>query len=252
MQTHAIKIFNLTLISIFVCCKSPRTASHEPENPCEKLDPHFIDHYRDTTLFDFAIRKNGILKDHIISRNNLSPLHTSTCSETLLTVNDKVKDKKVEINISSTTINLKHDDIEYVEVSNDYPKFIDKVNGYQAYGLFSDETTVKVIKDIAIVFGGKKLMIERTEYSNLFFPNFCDTFKAIQPLKAYKSKDEKFIYIYIFGANGLSRKPNSLSDVRSYLAKLIFSVKKGYIGKIILSNAELNAYQWDCSNFIGI
>lgn len=248
-------LLNTVILLIFCLfnlgCKSQNIPNKE-KSKCGKLDKHLIDHYRDTLLSDYASRKFPELRNYIEPNDDLIRLDVSSCNDTLVTIEDFIENQKIKIEFRKSNIDLTTHEVSYVEITENDPKFIDEVDGRPAFGLFSDEMQVTAIKVLDIRIGDEKISVPTEEFSNLFFPNFCNNFKSIKPITAYKSKNKKLIFIYIFGGNGLTNQTSELREVRSFLAKLIFDLDEGYKGKIVLSNSELDAYQWDCPNFKGI
>lgn len=245
------KSFNIILIFVicFTSCRSQSVIVSETSE-CGKLDMHMHDYYRDTLLSDYIARKNPSLESYFATREQSILLKTSFCSDSLIVFNDMFDKKKIDIQISKTQKNLENHDLKIVDLL-EY-SFIEYVDENRAFGLLSDEKNVTVIDELKIKINDNELLVPKEAYQTLFFPNFCMTFKSIRPLQVYKSHDEKKIFIYIFGSNGLNENTTELREVTSFMAKLVFEVDKGYVGRIVLKNTELNAYQWDCPNFKGI
>ncbi|MFZ2898065.1 MAG: hypothetical protein WA004_05555 [Saprospiraceae bacterium] len=234
------------------CTSQNQMISKVKDENCGQLDRHMIDYYRDTLLVDYVSRTHPELKQYITSKEDLIQLKILSCTDTSVRIYDIISEQEINIEVGKSLINLNDHKLTYVEITENDPKFIETVDGSPAYGLFSSELEVQAINKINIQIGNKQIGVPIEAYSNLFFPNFCNTFKSIRPLSAYKSEDEQLFFIYLYGANGLNEETSELRDVRSFLAKLVFHIEKGYIGRIVLRNTELNAYQWDCLQFKGI
>jgi len=234
------------------CISQNKLISKTEDKNCGQLDRHMIDYYRDTLLVDYVSRTHPKLKQYITFGEDLIQLKTLSCTDTFVQIDDIISEQKINIEIGKSSVNLNDHELTYFEVTENEPKFIETVDGNPAYGLFSSELEVQAINKLNIQIGDKQYDVPIEAYSNLFFPNFCNAFKPIRPLSVYKTKDEQLFFIYIYGANGLNEETSELRDVRSFLAKLVFHIEKGYTGRIVLRNTELNAYQWDCPKFKGI
>lgn len=243
-------LIGVLMVCIAFSCNRNYYKENVGVSNCGVLNPHLLDYYRDTLLTDYVSRKYPALKEYMIKRKDLKLLRTQNCLDSLVLINDKIAKQKIKIEIVQGDINIGNQNIKYFELLEF--RFIETVNDLPTYGLFSDELEVRAIHTMNIQIGNKNIKVPREEYSHLYFPNFCNSFRAIKPLQVYKSKDEQFFYIYIFGNNGLKEDTKSIREVRSFMAKLIFNIEKGYIGKIVLLNTELDAYEWDCIDFEGI
>ena len=121
------------------------------------------------------------------------------------------------------------------------------------YGYNALDTKASYIALAQLRIDGREIDIPAAALRDLLFPNFCETILPIRPIELYYDPDRGAAYLYIFGAY----RPNELVDYaaafrQSYLAKLIFDLDRGYVGRVVLRGHELEYYNWAfCPEFVG-
>jgi hypothetical protein len=203
------------------------------------------------TLEQFLIKK-GIEKDKISNRNNLKSLRKIVCNQKNVLIYDQIGNNKIEVYIEKGAI--KFDPLDYVIYGIDSTTFLFYSYEDAPYGFVATDTIVNTISNLSIKIGGKKINIPSVLYEDLFFSNFCNTEVSIKPIEAYLSKDEKYVYLYIFGEHrALNKMTYNTAFQYSYMAKLIIDIENQKCqNRIILRGHELCYYNWgECFDFIG-
>ncbi|NUM42971.1 MAG: hypothetical protein HUU45_15245 [Leptospiraceae bacterium] len=225
---------------------------------CERLRPESFGDYRDSFFIDYVIRtklKGRNLNSLFINnRNLLNKLKVVSCNNQIIEIKDKLESGElVYMKIEKQKNDLQNlKSIELLNIPGTIDTFVYLINGYEVYGIDRIKDTVELIKSIDVVIGDIHFTVPDDAFRDLFFPNFCETLYSIKPIEAFFhqfGKDE-YIYLYIFGKNDQNLENFELRRVQTFMAKLIFN-KNGYVGRILATWGELNAYQWGCPNFIG-
>lgn len=207
----------------------------QQEVRCDRF--YYHGHYIpfDTTGVSFTsdyIRKKGKYANHISNRHNLKEIEPCVTIDGFLSYSDNSTD--IGIVIGKRNVNPScYFDGNYIFNDTGMP-----------YGVFPKDTVVPVIKSLFI----NDILVPDSVFNDLCRPNIYRAYFSIKPLKVYYSKDMNYIYIYIFG-DTYDFEP---SLRLSYMAKLIFSIKGKYIGRIVERGSRLNYFRFNnCCDFIG-
>ncbi|MEZ4777273.1 MAG: hypothetical protein R3D00_29120 [Bacteroidia bacterium] len=194
----------------------------------------------DSAFLEFAIRNLLDGQQDLIfisNRDLLRPLCIKHCGSSEVMIHDTL------IGQSEVDIHLKT--IPFDSVSHTYTWFegedslVETIDGLPAYGGVYGRPKM-MIDSLTVSVGGKQLIVPKEAFADLYDPNLCDSDLFLQPVMAYPSLNEKFLYLYIFGG----------ANANTYFAKLIFDQDR-YLKKIVAEYDDLISYdsfRWD---FIG-
>ena len=195
-------------------------------------------------LIDNVISENKTLVSYVSDRRFLKKLKTYICFENEVSIADS-SELRFDLSVTASVININQ--INEVELDSiDNVKFVNKIRKKEVYGFGNYEEFVKVFKRFDVKINGREIVMPDSAINDLFFPNFCNTEVSIKPIEAFKSKNKKNVYVYVFGLHKVGK--NYSDHTISYMCKFIFD-KNGYIGRIVSS---FKNYRWQfCKDFIG-
>lgn len=114
------------------------------------------------------------------------------------------------------------------------------------YGINSEDTLYSIIKSISV----NGVMLDSKRFHDLISPNRHFYYESIRPIEVFC--DNYAIYVYIFGdVNSEFLSPFEAIEF-SYMAKLVFTIKGYYSGRIVEEAKILKYFGFEyCRNFIG-
>jgi hypothetical protein len=203
-------------------------------------------------LLDYVLR-NVIIDSAdfnlISNRNNLEvvkPVFTS--DDEMIFLSNKHR-KRLQFSIKMGRLDAESikkevscDTIDKIVVPHKYKNNI-------TYGLSHGDTGVTHISECTLRVGDKYWRLNDSVLGGLFFPNFLYRSEAIRPVEVFFSEDKKFIYVYVFGLRRNSRL--GVPFYNAYMAKIIFSLDKGFLKKFVVSGNLLEEYECNYHGFIG-
>ncbi len=140
------------------------------------------------------------------------------------------------------------DNIFYPKTNDESFSRIREYSNDTPFGVISEDTTVTYIKSITI----NSRSIPKHAFIDLLNPNRYKTFFSVKPIKVYKSKNNKYIFIYIFGSVDNKLMTFNESIEFSYMAKIIITSKGYYVDRIVEPGIKLQYFGFgECPYFIG-
>ncbi|MBI5373161.1 MAG: hypothetical protein HZA79_14150 [Sphingobacteriales bacterium] len=206
----------------------------------------------DTFLIDHIIHKysnSRNLWSHISNRNYLQKFSSLVLRTGVAKLSFEGKDT-LEINISVVEKGIEYlGDIEYDSTNlpgiraMEYDfRYVKTIGGRPVYGFIYDTNKVTQIAEFSVTINQEKHTVDKSLLSDLFFPNLCEKYYAKNPVEAFLSPDEKYIYLYLFGGQ----------EANTYLCKFIIDIElNAVVGRMLASFKELDFYQFNYIGFIG-
>lgn len=191
--------------------------------------------------------KKPITGNMISNRFDLYKLHVSARNSEYVLFLDSIDD--VSIKLSCESVPSLSQDLMIVlneYISSDTLETILTKNYKVPYGFNSSALNNSILDSINMQVNNIKFATPDSAISDLFLPNFTDKILHISPIDAYYSKDMNCIYLYVFGYYYTTD-----NQIVSYMAKLIYSLTSGYLGRIVANEDELNGFNCEYDGFIG-
>lgn len=203
-------------------------------------------------FLDYVLRqviKDTAEFDFISNRNSLKMIKPVFVSDDEMVFSLGSGQNKVSFNITKKRLdeNIVKSEVRYDTIDNMIIPI--SYRNTEPFGLSHNDTGVTHISECTLQFGGKSWQINESQVGNLFFPNFLYRSKAIRPVEVFLSEDRKFVYVYIFG---LKRYPvMGMPYYNAYMAKLIFSLKKGFLKQFVVTGNIMEEYRCNYEGFVG-
>lgn len=212
--------------------QSIRNASYEAEGPMGAAsDSAFLEY-----VIQFLLEEPQDVM-FVSNRDLLQSLCVSFCSKQSVEIHDTLKGGRIaSIEVFTTAFDSTAHDFMYFTGDDSLIKAID---GRRVFGAV-DRKPLSQVDSMHIKVGKRSLKIPREAYEDLYDPNLCNAGFFQQPVGAYPSLSEDYLYVYIYGGRS--------SGI--YFAKLIFD-KKRYIKKIVAEYEDLIQYGAIREDFIG-
>jgi hypothetical protein len=203
------------------------------------LNPNFINECKTTQ--DYIARNWPKYKKHINNRKKLNILNPTIRTEYEMIFSDF---KRIEIKLNFKKISIQ----EFLALNNELSLELINEKYVNYFGLNSLDTSFQIID--SIVLNGK--YIPGIYYQDLLNVNTTINYISVRPIECYKSLDNRFIYIYLFGKPILDHPNINNPLLYSYMTKLIFKSNGDFIGRILEGAEFLNYYGFsDCPEFVG-
>lgn len=123
-----------------------------------------------------------------------------------------------------------------------------KTERQRPYSPFGKEESIDsqlVISSVTLSVGETIHRIPATAFDDLFAPNLCGVNLPMKPIQAFLSDDHEYVYVYICGKVKYEDESEFYNGFRkSYLAKLVVSLKDGYVTTIVVPGQILELYNW--------
>ncbi|MEZ4829674.1 MAG: hypothetical protein R3C61_25820 [Bacteroidia bacterium] len=244
MNTFFFRLLLATLLTGTFCVEA--LAQKEPDihlssirhSPYKKVTDAGVQ--GDSAFLEYAIRNllDGAQDMIFISnRDLLTPLCVKHCGAAEVIFHDTLRGG-IEVDIHLKTIPFDSTTHTYTWFEGE-DSLVETIDGLPAYGALKGKPRQR-IDSLVISIDGKVLTIPREAFADLYDPSLCDDGLFLQPAMVYPSLSGKFLYLYIFGGEG----------VNTYFAKLIFD-RDRYLKKIVAEYDDLilfDSFRWD---FIG-
>lgn len=122
---------------------------------------------------------------------------------------------------------------------------IEKRRRYSPFGKKEGVDSQEIISSITLSVGEKMHEIPSKAFDDLFSPNLCEVYLPVKPIQAFLSNDHQYVYLYICGKVKYKDEAAAYDGFRkSYLAKIVLSLKEGYITTIVVPGQILELYNW--------
>lgn len=191
-------------------------------------------------LVSYLIKKEKMSKlaqQHVINRFNYIPLETIKCDDkNIITVSDSSYNSTINISLTINDFSKSDHKIKY---DDDDDEVIEKINGKSPYGSFYG-LPYNYISNIKILFNNQEIIIPNEAYDDLYNITTCKSEFFKRKIEVYISKDEQYIYLYLYGGNAAN----------TFFTKLIFDKEK-YLDRTLVLYGDLSQNASFHENFIG-
>lgn len=152
--------------------------------------------------------------------------------ERVILIFELSRDSAIQITLSKKEV--KTDEIE-----------IKSKRRYSPFGIDEGNSTQELLSSAILSIGSFEYELPAEAYDDLFSPNFCGVDLPMKQVRAFLSNDREYVYIYICGKAKYGKESEFYDGFRkSYLAKLVISIKNGYETTIVVPGGILELYNW--------
>lgn len=188
-------------------------------------------------LVSYLIKKEKMSKLaqlHVINRFNYIPLNTIKCDDkNIIIISDSSYNSTINISLTINDFEKSDHKIKYDD------DVIEKINGKPPYGSFYG-LPYNYISNITIRFNNQEIIIPNEAYEDLYNISTCESELFKRKIEVYISKDEQYIYLYLYGGNAAN----------TFFTKLIFDKEK-YLDRTLVLYGDLSQNASFHKNFIG-
>lgn len=189
------------------------------------------------TTQDYISLAHFKMKRHISNRSKLEAIPLWLNVDSVVVFNDG------KINIRMVIGQKRVDPKEYFDIREEGDNSTVFIVSDPPFGITPWDSAIHYIKRIEI----NGVTVPDEAFSDLWNPNLYTTVFSIKPVQAFKDVNEN-IHIYVFG----ELDTRSIDIGLSYMAKLVFTSKGYYIGRIVETGEVLSYFGYgDCPYFIG-
>jgi hypothetical protein len=151
---------------------------------------------------------------------------------------------KVEMSFVSDTINTTLCFYPKIQGEN-YSRILQERDNCP-YGITSEDSLVSKFSSMSV----NGIKTPEYAYSDLINPTRSQLFMGVKPIEVYKSSCEEYLYIYLTGELNLDIMIPAEAINYSYIAKLIFTNKGYYVGRIVERGDRLKYFGFgECYSF---
>ena len=155
----------------------------------------------------------------VANRDLLRPLCVAVCSADSLVIHDTLSDG-APFHLALYTRPFEPDSHQYSYFPG-ADSLIESIDGRPAYGAV-DQRPTRQVDSLSVRIGKRHLIVPPAAYASFYEVNLCQLGYFQQPVMAYPSLSEKYLYLYLHGGEGAS----------TYFAKLIFD-RERYLTRMV-------------------